>query len=121
MSETCATCRFWAIGSRNPGEPETGECQRYAPRPWLEDAPVGDRAAWWPITYGPNWCGEHQPREAEPEKPKAREPGWSWVRRRRDADWQPARADGYGGWHIGGGLYFDGSWAEIGPRLDPPA
>jgi hypothetical protein len=115
MSEACATCRFWAIGA----SPE-GECRRHAPKPWLEYAPDNDRAAWWPLVHDVQWCGEHQPREAEPEKPKSREPGWYWVRRRYCA-WQPARADGRGGWNVGSALYFDDSWEEIGPRLDPPA
>jgi hypothetical protein len=112
VSETCRTCKF--ADTDDFDEPGIW-CRRYPRMRHIKD----------PLGY---WCGEYRERQAEvweleasdEEQPKAREPGWYWVRRRYCA-WQPARADGRGGWNVGSALYFDDSWEEIGPRLEPPA
>lgn len=106
MSETCATCRFWRVSDEYAPGKNTGICRRKFPNgPWSNDD---------------DWCGEHQPRE--PEQPKAREPGWYWTRYARESEWNPARFDGEC-WRYGqaGTIYRDEHFAEIGPRLEPPA
>lgn len=108
MSKSCATCRFW----REQDAGHLGPCLRYPPS--ANETCMGA----WPTTHRSNWCGEHQPREAELEKPKAREPGWYWVR--RDVGWRPMHW-GAGIFNANGFLWREDELLEIGPRLEPPA
>jgi hypothetical protein len=81
--------------------------------------PVG--GGYWPTPPKDGWCGEHQPREGESEKPKAREPGWYWVRYEEpDEDWEPMYWNG-SAFDYGGLLLTEDRFDEIGPRLEPPA
>lgn len=121
MSKTCATCRYWSdeqIG-------HLGRCRRYPP------APTGACTSQWPIVHRSNWCGEHQPREQEPEKPKEREPGWYWVKhhgRSIIAEWchwdnfriTGSRREFCEGWRIDGTEYVKEAARQISPRLEPP-
>lgn len=84
MSETCASCRFW---DREDPDDADGACRRHAPT-----RGKGSAAGIWPITAYDDWCGEHQSRKAEPEQPKAREPGPYWVSPKRWNNWVVAHA-----------------------------
>ena len=59
---TCETCRWW--GGRISGRLyDPGPCRRYPPTVWANLK--GPNANVRPI-MGPNdWCGEHQPQEAQ--------------------------------------------------------
>ncbi len=44
-------------------EPDKGYCCRYAPRPVMEGQ-MNKASMWvafWPETYGTNWCGDFEP------------------------------------------------------------
>ncbi len=72
---TCETCRFW-----KNRVPDWGYCKRFPPVlvssmvDWevddeegrlMTDMPAGMNATQFPVTSLDNWCGEHQPREAD--------------------------------------------------------
>ena len=86
--ETCATCRWHDRGGDDYG----GKCRRMPPH-WRTD-PSGMCEPHWahPYTDSDDWCGEHQSRKAEPEQPKAREPGPYWVSPKRWNNWVVAHA-----------------------------
>ena len=114
MSKTCETCRFWNRDHYSTqSQKGLGVCMRFPPTV-LATASYG----LWPTLHDANWCGEHQPREQEPEKPKEREPGWYWVKRRGRSiiaewcDWE--------GWRIDGTEYVKEAARQISPRLEPP-
>ena len=53
---TCSTCRYWwrsPNGNRSPGN---GECRHDTPVADMETA-----VAFWPLTDGKSWCGQHEP------------------------------------------------------------
>lgn len=49
--DNCINCMYW---QGNPEGPE-GNCHRRAPLPHHHS-----QSAFWPITVGSDWCGEHQ-------------------------------------------------------------
>jgi hypothetical protein len=66
--ETCAGCRFWQYVA-DDDEDRMGDCRRHAPRAAVEVLVADDRVdedqnyALWPLTFGTEWCGEHEARE----------------------------------------------------------
>ena len=111
MSKTCATCRFWRESSD-----DDGKCKRRSP--YIRD---GLHFAEWPRTFNTDWCGEHQPREPEPEHPKAREPGWYWVNHAEPSDLGPWIAQWHGdAWWLGNVCVPDFVGEVLSPRLEPP-
>lgn len=55
----CANCAYWDPG-RSPGR---GVCRRSAPTPVDHHPYVGQ----WPLTWGDEWCGQHQLRAPQKE------------------------------------------------------
>ena len=80
MTRTCDTCRFWnrlspdgsVYTDANFDEVTdgTGQCRINPPQTVRYAPPVGAHthsgdaahAAWWPITWDGQWCGQHAPR-----------------------------------------------------------
>ena len=118
MSESCETCRFWDDSRPVDG---VGECRRYPPTTHFDADAVGVVTRTFALTAPDEWCGEHQPRGAEPEEPKAREPGWYWVKRGGTDHWQVAEWQAE--WWLAGtdGPLDDEELIVIGRRLEPPA
>ena len=50
----CRRCRYW---SSLAGNPDQGECRRFAPRPAVSSS-VHMLAAW-PVTNSDDWCGDY--------------------------------------------------------------
>lgn len=77
--DSCFICRFWwkeFADRREKSDELFSTCRRYPPariRPWPTDATLGE----WvdplefqqPNTCARDWCGEFQPRKAEPTSP----------------------------------------------------
>lgn len=61
--QRCSTCRFW--GGRDHADQWSGqaECHRYPPT--TGPHPRGGTRAVWVETGSRDWCGEHQPEEAD--------------------------------------------------------
>ena len=57
----CRRCRHW---SPLAGNPEQGECRRFAPRPAVSSSV--HMLASWPVTNGDDWCGEFVARPKDP-------------------------------------------------------
>ena len=49
----CRSCRSWCPLA---GNPDQGECRRYAPRPAISNSV--HMLAGWPVTNSGDWCGE---------------------------------------------------------------
>ena len=61
---TCQTCRWW--GGRLSGRVYTpGPCHRYPPTAIVRDNRYEVVQSAWPVTRIDDWCGEHQPQEAQ--------------------------------------------------------
>lgn len=61
----CRLCRFWEGGGRKTDAPSRatfGICRRRAPQP-------GIASVTWPRTGAEEWCGDHQPRDVQPQAP----------------------------------------------------
>lgn len=56
----CSSCQWWSSN-----DDSSGECCRYAPRPFNHPVTETQRFATWPLTLAGDYCGEHQPARAE--------------------------------------------------------
>lgn len=58
VKQSCETCRFWEAWECYEDSPITGDCRRYAPRPYRRDGRSSIDMTNWPNTSHDDWCGE---------------------------------------------------------------
>lgn len=63
---TCETCRWWEEFAPD-GDP-LGSCHRNAPAPAMGQDAESDPEAFWPVTQGHDFCGEHASKPQEVSK-----------------------------------------------------
>jgi hypothetical protein len=64
MTKICANCRYYEPWG---DDDQSGQCNRYAPRPVVQLRPAGspsDIVAIWPSVDAEDRCGEHEPAPA---------------------------------------------------------
>lgn len=57
----CGACLFWQSTNEDLS---TGLCRRMAPRVFFVKEDQKSLETMWPVTYGDDWCGEYEPKEA---------------------------------------------------------
>jgi|DEB0MinimDraft_6_1074348.scaffolds.fasta_scaffold172435_2 hypothetical protein len=66
MTGKCGTCRFWEPNLKSRSI--NGECHIRAPQV-VADADREEPQTAWPRTLHIDWCGEHEPKPTDIDKP----------------------------------------------------